>query len=221
MTATRMSDRVRLRAAGDRADGSRSARDTDPPRYPAMVRILHVLMGEASPNCWILCAAILGLAGYGVVVAGCGPISADRPESRPPYIDPAEVNPAQRVIKIIDADPETVKFSVTALDPNREELLNSVWATESELLADSELSRTNRSELNGEQFFEYDPAAFELDPCRIAEGGENETIWLYIADRQFQSISPTQGEIRVRSGGFIVSRSWVLSLSPSACSGSL
>lgn len=220
MTATRMSD------LSGRADAASAAGEPNPrgcpgnPTLSSVVRILQTCSparGNGSPSApWILLVCATGL----VLGAGCGPIEAERPEARAPYIDPETVSPEQRVISVSDGtEGEELRLFAQAFDPNREDVLNAVWTTESETLGfpvPAELARLGTADnINGEEYYEYEPAEIDVTPCQIADAGEKETIWLYVADRGFQNVD--ENDITVRSGGHLVSQTWVLKLEDGAC----
>jgi len=167
--------------------------------------------GRAAGPIWALCGLYAFLAS-----AACGPLETERSEARPPFLDPESARPAQRVVSVGSADSEQ-QLSVTPFDPNREDSLNSIWTSESEVLDEGELLRRGTTEINGETFYEYETARVVIDACDVADGGDQETVWLHVADRGFGTRSPA-GEVAVNPGGFLVTRSWVLTVEPATCS---
>jgi hypothetical protein len=189
-------------------------------RLSIVVRILHywnVARGTRTPSSghsMILLGAVCLALG-----ASCGPIESEPPEARAPYIDPDSVSPVQRLVSVGNGtEGEPVELSALVYDPNREDALNALWTTESDAIGlTRELSRRGTAEINGEEYHEYNPAELEVTPCEIAEAGEKETIWLHVADRSYRTDTPVGDEVSVRSGGHLVTGSWVLSLDTGAC----
>ncbi len=139
----------------------------------------------------------------------CGPVEPQLPEERPPYI--GTVDPSEAIYQVRGDDTEVTLRAVELYDPNREDDLHAVWIgsnqgfiseTTTDRIADSSVRR------RGAEFFQFEEITQSVDPCIDGETRGRETIWLYVSDRSFQSITPEA--VEGAEGAFVVSHSWVL-----------
>jgi hypothetical protein len=156
----------------------------------------------------------------GVVAAvACGPIAPEQPPpNRPPYIHPDRVRPERSVVEVDELSGGSLQLEVTELlDPNDENRLFYVWiGDERGIQQVQEASPLSTTRINGDRYHTFQSVELQLDPCEVVSSGtRKETIWLYVSDRRFATV--TTDRVVPRSNAYVVSRTWVLEYSPQLC----
>ena len=141
-------------------------------------------------------------------------------ENHPPLIHPDQVRPAQQIIVASGAD-EIVLSVDRVYDLDDEPELYYIWYSSTlGTVKDSTLARSsdNLAENYG-VFYGYDgeDADYRVRPCADElRGRQSETVWFYLTDRNWESVSAVEPEYD--DGAFLVSWSWVIDLRDVTCS---
>ena len=125
-------------------------------------------------------------------------------------------SPDQRVVTF--DSPESEEFTILGFDPNTDdETLYYVWlGEENSFYSQGQVSRDASAELEAGVYHQFEPITETIAPCdpRL-QGVSEETLWVFVSDGRFLSLSDT--ELEVEEDRFIVSFSWVFNIRPDAC----
>jgi hypothetical protein len=162
----------------------------------------------------------LMLAGWLVWLPACVPIEPEQPEpNRPPHIDSDRVTPEGQVTRFGDADDPNIELSVDVLlDPNREETLYYAWYSsvdDASRFTFNQSDRLGPPEGPNDPFYRFEGVSKTIDACEVigqANSQRTETIWLFVTDREFQSL--TEDSFRLQEDAYVDSWAWVLEYAP-------
>lgn len=157
---------------------------------------------------WVKASVLLA-----VVTAACGPIEPEPLDPGGPYIDPDKVNPDRQTVQV--RSNTSIEVS-TLYDPNEHDNLFIVWMSDKRgFLGSFERDRTGTTGFQRNDFYTYEGAAIDLNPCALGEQQQEETLWLYVADRRFTET--TDQSVEVDEDGFLTSRAWNIEYFPVNC----